>query len=98
MRMPCHKTETCSKQQTDMNLLMTGRLYLLRVARNFFLASAKKCKCSSNSLDLYIGMVYIISRGHARRYISVTVILQTFFYLSFTHLVLNTHKVTLVSR
>jgi len=79
--MPCHKTETCSKQETDMNLLMTDRLYLLRVARNYFWASAKKCKCCSISLDLYTGIVYVISRGHARRYISVTVTLQACFYV-----------------
>jgi len=96
--MPCHKTETCIKQQTDMSLLVTDRLYFLRAARNSCWASAKKCKCSSNSLDLYIGIVYVISRGHARRNISVTLTLQACFYVLFTHLVLNTRIVTLVSR
>jgi hypothetical protein len=77
--MPCLKTETCSKEQTDMNLLMTDRLYRLRVARNSFWASAKESKCNSNSLDVYIGIVYVICRGHTRRYIPVTKILQACF-------------------
>lgn len=29
MRINCHKTETCSKQQTDMNLLVVDSLYRL---------------------------------------------------------------------
>jgi hypothetical protein len=95
--MLCHKTETCSKQQTDMNLLVIDGMYLL-AARKSFWTCAKKYNCSSNSVDLYIGIFYIISREHARRNISVTVSLQVCFSVLFTRLVLKTRKVTLVSR
>jgi hypothetical protein len=98
MRMPCHKTETRNKQQTDMNLLVTDVLYLLHAARNSYWTFAKKYKCSSNSLDLYIVIVHVIGRGHARRDTFVTIALQTCFYVLFTRLVLNTRKVTLVSQ
>lgn len=96
MRMSSHKTKTCSKQQTDMNWLVTDGLtsFLLHIT---FTGHAQRNKCSSNSLDLCLGIIYVISRGYARQNISITETLQTCFCVSFTRLVLNIHKVILLS-